>query len=131
MAKRKHAKHESGSAIPQASGDRPLPPAHSPEILRDARKAVMYAVGGKKKRASFGDAFEAQDGKVYIRGCKGEVAKILDRDDSQFWNSDAMVILRGIHSSYLGDNDRMLMIGALTMALTDQEKVDKAVVKSW
>ena len=131
MAKRKHANHESGSLIPQASGDRPLPPAHSPEILREAREAVMYAVAGKKKRMSFGDAFEAQDGKIYIRGCDHEVVKILDREDSQFWNSDAMVILRGIHSGYLGDHDRMMMIGVLTMAVTDHEKVDKAIVKSW
>ena len=66
---------KAGAIVPQASGDRPLPPAHSPEILREAKLAVAYAVEGKKKRMKFGDLFEAQNGQVFIRDGSSAVVK--------------------------------------------------------
>ena len=121
-----------GAIVPQASGDRPLPPAHSPEILREAKLAVAYAVEGKKKRVKFGDLFEAQNGEVFIRDGSSAVVKILRKRDAQFWGAEVGVYLREIQARYLGEGDCMAMVGAIILAVSGQESVDnKIMVWQW
>ena len=119
---------KAGAIIPQASGDRPLPPAHSPEVLREAKLAVAYAIGGKKKRVKFGDLFEAQNGEVFFRDGKSAVVEILDKDRAQFWGSEVSVYLREIHARYLGEGDCMAMVGAIILAVSGQENLDKKIM---
>ena len=123
---------KAGAIVPQASGDRPLPPAHSPEILREAKLAVAYAVEGKKKRVKFGDLFEAQNGEVFIRDGSSAVVKILRKSDAQFWGAEVGVYLREIQARYLGEGDCMAMVGAIILAVSGQESVDnKIMVWQW
>lgn len=123
---------KAGAIIPQASGDRPLPPAHSPEILREAKLAVAYAIGGKKKRVKFGDLFEAQNGGVFFRSGKAAVVRILHKEDAQFWGAEVGVYLREIHARYRGEGDCMAVVGAIILAVSGQKNVDnKIMVWRW
>lgn len=123
---------KAGAIIPQASGGRPLPPAHSPEILREAKLAVAYAVGGKKKRVKFGDLFEAQNGEVFFRNGKSAVVRIFRHKDAQFWDAEVGVYLREIRLRYRGEGDCMAMVGAIMLAVSGQENVeDKIMVWRW
>ena len=128
MGNRKAARHGRYSKVPRATEDRPLPPAHSPTMLRAAREAVAYAMTEKKARQDYGDMLEAQAGKVYIKGVRNAVVEVYDQHNKQFWNASLLVKYHPVYTSYRGDADRMLLLGALVMACADQNNVNTVKV---